>query len=102
MPHDVIIVTVNYRLGPLGFLTLGIEDAPGNQAMLDQRLSMIWVQENIANFGGDPNQVTIAGESAGSFSVFYHMISPGSQVSCKINKKKEIKVKVKFRDCSRE
>ena len=101
MPHDVIIVTVNYRLGPLGFLTLGIEDAPGNQAMLDQRLSMIWVQENIANFGGDPNQVTIAGESAGSFSVFYHMISPGSQVSGKI---------IKFwnhnhffiRDCSRE
>ena len=81
MPHDVIIVTVNYRLGPFGFLTLGIDEAPGNQGMMDQRLSMIWVKENIGNFGGDPNQVTIAGESAGSFSVFYHMISPGSQVT---------------------
>ena len=81
MPHDVIIVTVNYRLGPFGFLTLGIDGAPGNQGMMDQRLSMIWVKENIGNFGGDPNQVTIAGESAGSFSVFYHMISPGSQVT---------------------
>ena len=81
MPHDVIIVTVNYRLGPFGFLTLGIDEAPGNQGMMDQRLSMIWVKENIGNFGGDPNQVTIAGESAGSFSVFYHIISPGSQVT---------------------
>ena len=79
--YDVIIVTVNYRLGPFGFLTLGIDEAPGNQGMMDQRLSMIWVKENIGNFGGDPNQVTIAGESAGSFSVFYHMISPGSQVT---------------------
>ena len=79
--YDVIIVTVNYRLGPFGFLTLGIDEAPGNQGMMDQRLSMIWVKENIGNLGGDPNQVTIAGESAGSFSVFYHMISPGSQVT---------------------
>ena len=79
MKHDIIIVTVNYRLGPFGFLTLGINEAPGNQGLLDQRQSMIWVQDNIANFGGDPDRVTIAGESAGSFSVFYHMISPGSQ-----------------------
>ena len=42
-------------------------------------MSMIWVRDNIGNFGGDPDQVTIAGESAGSFSVFYHMMSPGSQ-----------------------
>ena len=44
-----------------------------------RRMSMIWVRDNIENFGGDPDQVTIAGESAGSFSVFYHMMSPGSQ-----------------------
>jgi len=79
MQHDVIIVTVNYRLGPFGFLTLGIDEAAGNQGLLDQRMSMIWVRDNIGNFGGDPDQVTIAGESAGSFSVFYHMMSPGSQ-----------------------
>ena len=80
MPHDVIIVAVNFRLGPFGFLTLGIEDAPGNQGLLDQRQSMVWVQENIRDFMGDPDRVTIGGESAGSFSVFYHMMSPGSQV----------------------
>ena len=81
MPHDVIIVAVNFRLGPFGFLTLGIEDAPGNQGLLDQRQSMVWVQENIRDFMGDPDRVTIGGESAGSFSVFYHMMSPGSQVT---------------------
>ena len=80
MPHDVIIVAVNYRLGPFGFLTLGLEEAPGNQGLLDQRQSMVWVQENIRDFMGDPDRVTIGGESAGSFSVFYHMMSPGSQV----------------------
>ena len=81
MPHDIILVTVNYRLGPFGFLTLGLEEAPGNQGLLDQRLAMLWVRDNIASFLGDPDQVTIAGESAGSFSVFYHMMSPGSQVT---------------------
>lgn len=81
MPHDILLVTVNYRLGPFGFLTLGLEEAPGNQGLLDQRLAMLWVRDNIASFLGDPDQVTIAGESAGSFSVFYHMMSPGSQVT---------------------
>ena len=79
MTHDIIIVAVNYRLGPFGFLTLGLEEAAGNQGLLDQRMSMVWVRDNIAMFGGDPDTVTIAGESAGSFSVFYHLMSPGSQ-----------------------
>ena len=78
MSHDVILVTVNYRVGPFGFLSFGVEEVAGNQGLLDQRMAMVWVQENIASFGGDPERVTIAGQSAGSFSVFYHMISPGS------------------------
>ena len=79
MAHDVILVTVNYRMGPLGFLSFGVDEVAGNQGLLDQRMAMIWVRDNIAHFGGDPSRVTIAGESAGSFSVGYHMISPGSQ-----------------------
>ena len=81
MSEEIIFVAVNYRLGPFGFLSLGIEEAPGNQGLLDQRLAMLWVRDNIASFMGDPDQVTIAGESAGSFSVFYHMMSPGSQAA---------------------
>ena len=79
MSHDVILVTVNYRMGPLGWLSFGVDEVAGNQGLLDQRMAMTWVRDNIASFGGDPGRVTIAGESAGSFSVFYHMISPGSQ-----------------------
>jgi len=79
MGHKIIIVVVNYRLGPLGFLTLGTDSAPGNMGLLDQRMAMEWVRDNIEVFGGDPGQVTIAGESAGSFSTFYHLLSPGSR-----------------------
>ncbi|XP_059092886.1 juvenile hormone esterase-like isoform X2 [Tigriopus californicus] len=78
LDRDVILVTVAYRLGPLGFLNLGNEEIPGNQGIWDQRLALKWVQENIAAFGGDRDQVTIFGESAGSMSVMYHMATPGS------------------------
>lgn len=67
--HNIIVVTVNYRLGALGFLCLGTEDAPGNAGMKDQVAALNWVQGNIANFGGDPNKVTIYGMSAGAASV---------------------------------
>ncbi|XP_043270961.1 venom carboxylesterase-6-like [Venturia canescens] len=79
LDHEVVLVTVNFRLGPLGFLSTEDLVSPGNQGMKDQAQSIRWVHENIASFGGDPNRVTIFGESAGGASVHYHMISPLSQ-----------------------
>jgi para-nitrobenzyl esterase len=81
----VILVTTNYRLGALGFFShpaLDAEDprgVSGNQGLLDQRMAFDWVRRNIAAFGGDPDNVTIFGESAGSVDVCLHMVSPGSR-----------------------
>lgn len=76
--EGVLLVTINYRLGPLGFLCLG-EEAPGNVGLKDQVAALRWVQKNIASFGGNPNQVTIFGESAGGASVHLQMLSPMSK-----------------------
>src|SRR4029453_17545648 len=70
---DVVAVTINYRLGPFGFLR-GKElggglDSSGNEAMLDQVAALEWVREEIAAFGGDPDNVTVFGESAGSVNI---------------------------------
>ncbi|KAJ6223946.1 hypothetical protein RDWZM_002491 [Blomia tropicalis] len=74
---DVIVVSINYRLGPLGFLYGENESsAPGNVGLLDQILGLQWVHDNIALFGGDTNKITIFGESAGSMSVGALIISP--------------------------
>ncbi|XP_071875787.1 carboxylic ester hydrolase [Bombus fervidus] len=75
LDHDVILVTVNYRLGPIGFLSTEDLVCPGNNGLKDQAMSIRWVHENIAAFGGDPNRVTIFGESAGGASAHYHMMS---------------------------
>ncbi|XP_078689266.1 carboxylesterase 1D-like [Branchiostoma floridae x Branchiostoma belcheri] len=77
--QDVVVVTINYRLGSLGFLSTGDENAPGNFGFLDQVQAMLWVKENIRNFGGDPDRITIFGESAGGASVCYHVVSPLSK-----------------------
>jgi len=72
----VVVVSMNYRLGPLGFLNLGNQYISGNQGMKDQLAAMQWVRKNIYAFGGDPERVTIFGEGAGGSSVHLHMLSP--------------------------
>lgn len=80
---DAVVVTLNYRLGVFGFngfaeLFPGDARFAANAGLLDQRLALAWVRDNIAAFGGDPERVTIAGESAGAASVAFHMAAPGS------------------------
>jgi len=80
----VVAVTINYRLGALGFLAHpALASRPGgpagNYGLMDQQAALRWVRDNIARFGGDPRNVTIAGESAGGLSVLAHLVSPGSR-----------------------
>ncbi|MGC0417808.1 carboxylesterase/lipase family protein [Embleya sp. AB8] len=77
----IVVVSVNYRLGPLGFLadpSLDPEGTGGDYGLQDQQAALRWVKRNIAAFGGDPHRVTIAGESAGGISVAAHLVAPGS------------------------
>lgn len=80
---DVIVVTVNYRLGALGFLSAPALDAggaeSGNYGLLDQNAALRWVRRNAAALGGDPRQVTVAGQSAGSRSICAHLASPAAR-----------------------
>jgi carboxylesterase type B len=84
--HGVIVVAANYRLDSLGWLALpelkaadeGADGSYGNYGLHDQRAALRWTQRNVAAFGGDPNRVTIFGESAGGFSVCQHIGSPAS------------------------
>lgn len=73
---DIIIVTINYRLSTFGFLYTGTDDAPGNAGLYDQALALKWVKDNIEHFGGNPNEITIFGQSVGSYSVSLHLLSP--------------------------
>ncbi len=75
--QNVVVVTVNYRLGVLGYLALdGVSS--GQMGVLDQRLALAWVSSNIAAFGGDPTHITLWGWSAGADSVLFHLVSEGS------------------------
>ncbi|MBV9353356.1 MAG: carboxylesterase family protein [Mycobacterium sp.] len=77
----IVVVTINYRLGALGFLahpSLGTGGDVGNYGLADQQAALRWVHNNIADFGGDPAKVTIAGGSAGGMSVCDHLVAPGS------------------------
>jgi para-nitrobenzyl esterase len=80
----VVVVTINYRLGALGFLAHpALASRPGgpagNYGLMDQQAALRWVQANIGRFGGNPHNVTIAGESAGGLSVLAQMVSPGAR-----------------------
>ncbi|MEZ0069102.1 para-nitrobenzyl esterase [Streptacidiphilus sp. MAP12-20] len=80
---NAIVVTINYRLGPFGWLALDSlsaeqNGASGNYGLMDQAAAFAWVKNNIAAFGGDGGNVTIAGQSAGAESVFAQLVSPGS------------------------
>ncbi|HDZ57600.1 MAG TPA: hypothetical protein ENI17_04115 [Pseudomonas xinjiangensis] len=81
--QGVVVVTINYRLGALGFLphsSLADESGNyGNYGLMDQQEALRWVQENISAFDGDPDNVTIFGESAGGHSVLSHVVSPSSE-----------------------
>lgn len=79
---DIVVVTLNYRLGALGFLAhpaLGPKGTVGNYGLQDQQAALRWVHDNISAFGGDPDRVTIAGESAGAMSVCDHLVAPESK-----------------------
>jgi len=81
---DLVVVTINYRLGPLGFLPLkqltnGKIQASGNEALFDQIAALRWVQENISAFGGDPDNVTVFGESAGAVTIGALLAMPESK-----------------------
>jgi para-nitrobenzyl esterase len=72
----VVTVAINYRLGALGFLAS--ESMEGNYGILDQRLALQWTLDNIKGFGGNPEAITIAGQSAGAMSVGAHLTAKGS------------------------
>ena len=78
-----VVVTINYRLGVLGFLAhpalASRGGSAGNYGLMDQQAALRWVQRNIARFGGDPHNVTIAGQSAGGLSVLAQLVSPGAR-----------------------
>ncbi|XP_076816964.1 pyrethroid hydrolase Ces2e-like [Clavelina lepadiformis] len=78
--HDVILVVANYRVGAFGFLTTGDGTShPGNMGFLDQLAALEWTRDNIREFGGNPDNVTIIGQGTGAVSVGYHVISPMSR-----------------------
>ena len=76
MDYGVILVTVNYRLGPFGFLSLGDDSIPGNQGLWDIVAGIEFVKKRISSFGGNPDKITLMGHSAGAMAVQFLMLNP--------------------------
>jgi len=76
LDQEIVLVTIQYRLGMFGFLSTETEELPGNYGMLDQVAALQWVKKNIASFSGDPDNISIMGHQAGGASVHYHLLSP--------------------------
>lgn len=72
-------MSMQYRVASLGFLYFGTADVPGNAGMFDQTMALQWVRDNIAAFGGNPDNVTLFGESAGAVAISLHLLSPLSR-----------------------
>ncbi|KAJ6633199.1 Esterase B1 [Pseudolycoriella hygida] len=77
--QDMVVVTINYRLGPWGFSNFDIKGYTGNMGFKDQQLALEWVAKNIKYFGGNPNLITVIGQSAGGASTHLHMLSERSR-----------------------
>ena len=77
--NDVIVVVIQYRLDVFGFLSSGDDTVPGNFGLWDQNMALRWVKTNIGAFGGDPESMTVFGESAGGAAVGYQVITPHSK-----------------------
>ena len=71
-----MVVTLNYRLGPLGFLTFGNNVVSGNMGLRDQQAALIWLQDHVSQYGGDPSRITVFGADAGAASVQALLLSP--------------------------
>ncbi|KAF6019166.1 CEL [Bugula neritina] len=78
---EVVVVTINYRIGALGFMSTGDDKLPGNYGLWDQKLAIEWVKDNIKDYGGNPNSITLFGQSSGAMSVMFQMLSPANNNS---------------------
>ncbi|CAM9920712.1 unnamed protein product [Hapterophycus canaliculatus] len=81
----VVVVSINYRLGALGWMVSVSDNLWGNYGLQDQRLGLEWVHDNVDSFGGDPGRVTLFGESAGAMSIGQHLHMDGAGVIMQSN-----------------